>query len=139
MGHNAPPPPVKEVIGTEHFTEAQWKQIDKIVDNLECSLEEAIEIYKADKAIDKGEKVDFDLSEEDHKQAMKMANVNEHKVVKKATRTKKIDDEKQEIIAETAEFLKKFTENIQISNIDREIKMVVGENRYTFTLIKNRK
>lgn len=121
------------------LTKKEWEQVDNLVDSLECSIEEAIEILDADKDIDRGKKVDFDLSEEEHKKAMKMANVSEHKNSDKPKRTKKIDDEKQEIIAEIADFVKKFTENVQITNVDREIKMVMGENRYTITLIKNRK
>lgn len=121
------------------LTKKEWEQVDKIVDSLECSIEEAIEILDADKEIDRGKKVDFDLSDEEHKRAMKMANVDTHKNSDKPKRTKKIDDEKQEIITEIADFVKKFTENVQITNVDREIKMVMGENRYTITLIKNRK
>lgn len=60
----------------------------------------------------------------------------------KTTRTKKIDDEKKAVIAGIAEFLANCDvncENISISNVDREIKFTVGVNKYTITLIKNRK
>lgn len=70
---------------------------------------------------------------------MKLANVDNHIAKEKPKRSKKIDGEKQEIIAEIAEFLGKTYENVQITNIDREIKLIIGENRYTITLIKNRK
>ena len=55
------------------------KEIDKLVDLLGCSIEEAKDILIADKKIDKGEKMDFDLSKEQEKQAKKFANATTHK------------------------------------------------------------
>ena len=49
-------------------------QVDRIMKNLRCSREEAEAILAEDKRIDRGEKVDFDLTDEQHKQAMKNAN-----------------------------------------------------------------
>lgn len=124
------------------LTKDEWAKVDNIVDKLECSIEEAVDILDADKAIDRNEKVDFDLSPEEHKKAMKLANVREHTMTAKTTRTKKIDDEKKTVIAGIAEFLGQCDvncENISISNVDREIKFTVGANKYTITLIKNRK
>lgn len=124
------------------LTKDEWAKVDNLVDKLECSIDEAVDILDADKAIDRNEKVDFDLSPEEHKKAMKLANVREHTMTTKTTRTKKIDDEKKAIIAGIAEFLGQCDvncENISISNVDREIKFTVGANKYTITLIKNRK
>lgn len=124
------------------LSEKEWAKVDNLVDKLECSIDEAVDILDADKAIDRNEKVDFDLSPEEHKQAMKLANVTEHTMTKKSTKTKKIDDEKKAVIAGIADFLGQSDvncENISISNVDREIKFTVGANRYTITLIKNRK
>ena len=124
------------------LTDAEWKKVDNLVDKLECSIDEAIDILEADKAIDQGKQLDFDLSPEEHKKAMKLANVREHTMTSKPTRTKKIDDEKKAVITGIAEFLGQCDvncENISISNVDREIKFTVGANKYTITLIKNRK
>ena len=124
------------------LTDAEWKKVDNLVDKLECSIDEAIDILEADKAIDQGKQLDFDLSPEEHKKAMKLANVREHTMTSKPTRTKKIDDEKKAVIDGIAEFLGQCDvncENISISNVDREIKFTVGANKYTITLIKNRK
>ena len=124
------------------LTDAEWTKVDNLVDKLDCSIEEAVDVLDADKAIDRNQKVDFDLSPEEHKKAMKLANVSEHTMTKKSTKTKKIDDEKKAIIAGIAEFLGQCDincENISISNVDREIKFTVGANKYTITLIKNRK
>ena len=124
------------------LTDAEWKQVDNLVDKLECSIDEAVYILDADKANDQGTQLDFELSPEEHKKAMKLANVREHTMTSKPTRTKKIDDEKKAVIAGIAEFLEQCDvkcENISISNVDREIKFTVGANKYTITLIKNRK
>lgn len=56
------------------------KQIDKLVDNLGCSIAEAIQILKDDKTIDKGkQRLDFDLSPEEEKKALKYANATTKK------------------------------------------------------------
>ena len=44
------------------LTEKEWAKVDNLVDKLECSIDEAIDILDADKAIDRNQKVDFDLS-----------------------------------------------------------------------------
>lgn len=124
------------------LTDAEWAKVDNLVEKLECSIEEAVQVIDADKAIDQGKQLEFDLSPEEHKKAMKLANVREHTMTNKTTRTKKIDDEKKAVIAGIAEFLTNCDvncENISISNVDREIKFTVGANKYTITLIKNRK
>jgi len=125
-----------------NLSEKEWAKVDNLVEKLECSIEEAVDILDADKAIDRNQKVDFDLSPEEHKKAMKLANVTEHTMTKKTVKTKKIDDEKKAVIAGIADFLAQCDvdcENISISNVDREIKFTVGANKYTITLIKNRK
>lgn len=43
-------------------------QVDRIMKNLRCSREEAEAILAEDKRIDRGERVDFDLTDEQHKQ-----------------------------------------------------------------------
>lgn len=124
------------------LTDTEWAKVDNLVEKLECSIEEAVQVIDADKAIDQGKQLEFDLSPEEHKKAMKLANVREHTMTNKTTRTKKIDDEKKAVIAGIAEFLTNCDvncENISISNVDREIKFTVGANKYTITLIKNRK
>ena len=77
------------------------KRVEELVNLLECSIFEAEQIIADDKKIDKGEKVDFGLTPEEEKQALKYANVKEHKkptVYKFDTKEKKIDTDKQGII-----------------------------------------
>ena len=77
------------------------KRVEQLVDLLECSIFEAEQIIADDKKIDKGERVDFDLSVEEEKQAKKWANVREHKkptVYVHTQRERKTDTTKVSII-----------------------------------------
>ena len=101
------------------LTEKEWAKVDNLVDKLECSIDEAIDILDADKAIDRNQKVDFDLSPEEHKQAMKLANVKEHTVKKSNVyRPRKPNEIKSAIIAGLSKYL---TENADFEVIDEEI------------------
>lgn len=125
-------------------------QIVRIMQGLRCPREEAIEIFLADKAIDRGERMPFDLDPETEKMAKKFANVQERK--KKAptvynfdtsTKKRKENPTKSGIIAEIAKFLEENSENacenVQIVNAERQISFTIGENTYEFTLVQKRK
>jgi hypothetical protein len=82
------------------------KQIQRIMSGLKCSREEAIEIIQADKAIDRGERMDFDLDKETEKEAKKYANVREKTVrTPKKTPVRKENATKSQIIADIFAFL----------------------------------
>lgn len=80
------------------------KRVDELVDLLGCSIIEAEQIIADDEKINKNQKVDFGLSEEEEKKALKYANVREHKKPKKPTvyqfdkKEQKIDQSKKSII-----------------------------------------
>lgn len=125
-------------------------QILRIMQGLRCPREEAIEIFLADKAIDRGERMPFDLDPETEKMAKKFANVQERK--KKAptvynfdtsTKKRKENPTKSGIIAEIAKFLEEKSENacenVIITNAERQISFTIGENTYEFTLVQKRK
>jgi hypothetical protein len=125
-------------------------QILRIRQGLRCSEAEAIEIYLADKAIDRGERMDFDLPPELEKEAKKMANVTERK--RKAptvynfdtsNKKRKENPTKSGIISEIAKFLQEQSENaveaVNITNPERQIAFTIGENSYEFTLVQKRK
>ena len=117
---------------------------------LDVSAEEADEILKADKAIDRGERVPFDLSPEQEKMAKKFANVDTKK--RKAPtvynldargKARKENPTKASIIAELAKFLTENSENacemVEITNKERQIAFKIGENAYELTLVQKRK
>ena len=125
-------------------------QKDRIMRILEGSAEEADEILKADKAIDKGERVPFDLSPEKEKLAKKFANVDTKKRKKPTVynldakgKARKENPTKASIIAELAKFLTENSENacemVEITNKERQIAFKIGENAYELTLVQKRK
>ena len=116
-------------------------QIERIMKNLRCNRAEAEAILAEDRKIDRGEKVDFDLSAEDHKRAMKNANAGTRtEKGEKTARKPKENPTKEGVIAEIANFL---TENgynsVEITNKTRQIAFKIGEDAYELTLIAKRK
>ena len=110
------------------------------------SEEEIAEVLQADKAIDRGERMEFDLSPEEEKKAKKYANVGERKKpmnLSNEPRKRKENPTKAGIIAEIAKFLAENSENacenVQITNKERQIAFQIGENSYEFTLVQKRK
>ena len=90
------------------MTDKELERVDQLVDALGCSIAEAMSIVEADRKIDKGERVEFDLSKEDEKKALKMANVKEHKkptVYKFDKRERKADTTKEGVIQAIYSFL----------------------------------
>lgn len=116
-------------------------QIQRIMRSLKCSQKEAVEILMADKAIDRGERMEFDLSPEAEKQAKKFANTGTRQTNgQKTERKRKENPTKATVIAELAQFL---TENeyemVEITNKERQIAFKIGENAYELTLVQKRK
>ena len=117
------------------------EQIERIMKNLKCSREEAEAILAEDKRIDRGEKVDFDLSEEEHRKAMKNANAGTRTAKEGKTARKAPENPTKEgVIAAISNFL---TENgynsVEITNKTRQIAFKIGEDAYELTLIAKRK
>lgn len=118
------------------------KRIAQIMKSLSCSREEAIEVLMDDDDIDHGIHKDFDLSPEEHKKAMKMANVGTKKAPKSGETKRKVKENptKEGVIAEIHAFLcEKGYENAEITNKTREIAFKIGEKSFTVTLIEKRK
>lgn len=125
------------------------------------SDEEIQQMLADDKAIDRGESMEWDLTPEEHKKAMKYANSTEKKVktaekaeksAKKgataynfdtSTKKKKENPTKANIIALLATILTEngdfSAENVEITNKERQIAFVVGENAFELTLVQKRK
>lgn len=125
---------------------AKETQKEKIMRILKCSAEEAEEIIQADKAIDRGERMPFDLSKEEEKAAIKYANTGGRKtptVYSFSPRERKANPTKGAIIAEIARFLTENSENscenVEITNKERQIAFKIGENDYELTLVQKRK
>lgn len=116
-------------------------QKEKLMRLLDITEAEAEDIIASDKAIDKGERVYFDLDPETEKQAKKLINVETHKKsTEKTVRTRKENPTKATIITEINQFLiENGYEMVEITNKERQIAFKVGENDYELTLVQKRK
>lgn len=111
-----------------------------------------------DKRVDRGEQMEWDLTPEEHKKAMKYANVTdkkaktEEKTPKKGGtaynfdttgKKRKENPTKANIVALLATFLLQnveiSAENVEITNKERQIAFTVGENAFELTLVQKRK
>lgn len=106
--------------------------------NLNISREEAIEVYNADKAIDKGEKL-FELSAEQKKTAKKYTTTGTKTVYQFNERKRKPNDTKREIIEELYKFIENMCGNAEITNPERQIAFSFNDNKYELTLVQKRK
>ena len=115
-------------------------QIERIMRGLKCTEAEAIEIAKADKEIDRGVKMPFDLSAEAEKEAKKYAKTGTRTTNgEKIERKRKENPTKGAIIAEIAQFLaENGYESVEITNKERQIALKVGEIAFELTLVQKR-
>ena len=111
---------------------------------------EIADVIASDNAIDKGEKMPFDLTPEQEKEAKKYTKAGTRKaptVYKMdntdGKRSRKENPTKAGIIAELAKFLTENSENacemVEITNKERQIAFKIGENAYELTLVQKRK
>ena len=119
------------------------KRVEELVDLLGCSIFEAEKINEDDKKKDKNQEVDFGLSKEEEKKALKYANVKEHKkptVYKFEKKEKKADTTKEGVIQAVFDFLvKNGYENVEITNKSKLISFKIADDSYEFNLIRKRK
>ena len=114
-------------------------QVEKLMRLLKCTKEEAEEMIACDKAIDRGERVYFDLDPQAEKEAKKMSNTGTRKTTK-TTRTRKENPTKAHTISEIAQFLmENGYEMVNITNAERQIAFKIGENDFELTLVQKRK
>lgn len=116
-------------------------QKEKLMRLLDITEAEAEDIIATDKAIDKGERVYFDLDPETEKQAKKLINVETHKKsTEKTVRTRKENPTKATIISEISAFLtENGYESVEITNKERQIAFKVGADSFELTLVQKRK
>ena len=122
----------------------EQEQIARIMNGLKCTEAEAREIYLADCAIDKGEKMDFDISAEQEKVVKKMRQADRKPTVYKFDkRERKENATKAGLVQEIFTFL---TENcgfslnsVEITNKERQIAFKCGDDAFELTLVQKRK
>ena len=126
------------------YKQKDLAQIKRIAEGLKISTEEATQIYESDRAIDKGEKQDFDLSPEQVKIGQKYAHTGTRKtppVYKFDKRERKQNPTTAGIIAYLKESLEEFEgiSNLDIANKERLITFSFNSENFDLTLIQKRK
>ena len=113
---------------------------------LHLTEKEALDVIDADKCIDRGERMEFDLPPDKEKEAKKMANVTTRKkpiVLDSKPRPRKEDVTKQGIITAIEECLKNHPEiaftDVVITNKEKVVDFKIGEDEYSISLTKHRK
>lgn len=120
------------------------KQIEKIQRGLKCSYEEAKEVYLDDLKIEKGEKMDFDLTKEQLKEAKKYKNTGTRKtptVYNFNKKTPKANPTKENLISALEKMLLAYdgVENVTITNKQGKIDFTLDGTDFTFSLTAHRK
>ena len=116
--------------------------IKRSVEKLGITKEEAIQVWLEDEGYLENE--EQEALEKKAKENRITATVHQARAVNPEKKTqkervRKDDPTKELIIAETAKFLEKYAENIQITNIGKLISFKIGEDDYEFNLIRKRK
>ena len=119
------------------------EKIAKIMKSLECSREEAMDIIESDYKIDHGERVYFDLSKEQEKEAKKFGNVARAKkaptIYKFEQKKQKTDPTKEDLIKFLAEKLEEFGVNgLEITNKTKQIDFSLENDNYYISLTRKR-
>ena len=116
--------------------------IKRSVEKLGITKEKAIQVWLEDEGYLENE--EQEALEKKAKENRITATVHQARAVNPEKKTqkervRKDDPTKELIIAETAKFLEKYAENIQITNIGKLISFKIGEDDYEFNLIRKRK
>lgn len=129
------------------LTAKDKEQIARIMSGLKCSYEEALEVHLCDKAIDKGERMDFDLTKEQEKEVQKMikhetmSGTRTFEKRPKQPKEKKINEPKKAFIEDLVAWLGESEDygNIEVVNAERQVKFTIGEDTFELTLVQKRK
>ena len=119
-------------------------QREKLMRTLKISAQEADELMAYDNAVDHGLKTEYDLTAEQEKETRKYRQADRKPTVYNFNkRERKPNATKEGLVKEIADFLEKMsgfaTENVEITNKNREITFKIGEDTFTFTLVQKRK
>lgn len=144
MGIKTPPTLKKgSVIIAQRITDAERLERIKAVFPDEA---EAQDILAYDKAVEAGEKTEYDLPPDKLKAAQKFAHAGTRKaptVYKFNKRERKPNATKGGLIAELADFMEKGSNfsvtNLAITNKERQISFMVGDETFELTLVQKRK
>lgn len=116
--------------------------IKRSVEKLGITQEEAIQVWLEDEGyLENAEQEALEAKAKKNRitATIHQAKAETPKQKTQKERVHKEDPTKELIIAETAKFLEKYAENIQITNVGKLISFKIGEDDYEFNLIRKRK
>jgi hypothetical protein len=122
-------------------------EIQKSMDKLKMSKEEAIELWLEDEGyIENEEQEELEKKAKDNRITATIHEAQSKEVTKRKTAQKtqkervcKENPTKEMVIAEIAQLLPKFAENIEIVNKGKLITFSIGDNNFKLDLIQTRK
>lgn len=101
---------------------------------------EAKEVLEADRKIDKGEKMSFDLTKEQEKATRNLRQADRKPFVPKLDkRERKPNEAKREIIQVLDEALTDLVDDVTVTNVERQIDFVYNDVKYRIVLSAPRK
>lgn len=101
---------------------------------------EAKEVLEADRKIDKGEKMPFDLTKEQEKATRNLRQADRKPFVPKLEkRERKPNEAKREIIQVLDEALTDLVDDVTVTNVERQIDFVYNDVKYRIVLSAPRK
>ena len=117
------------------------EQLHRIMNNLQCSAEEAAEIMAYDKAVDKGEKTPHDLTPAQNKVAQSYTRTGTRKptVYRFDKKERKPNEPKRELIEMFAAALTQNSINHAVTNPERQIDFTFNGTKYRIVLSAPRK
>lgn len=116
------------------------EQIQKMMKNLGLTEQEARELLADDAKVDRGEKMAFDLTPEQEKNAKKARATGTKKptAYKFEKRKRKENSEKRGILEVLYELALNRWENAELINPERQVDFHIGGNHYSLTLTCHR-
>ena len=116
------------------------EQIQKMMKNLGLTEQEARELLADDAKVDKGQKMAFDLSPEQEKNAKKARATGTKKpaTYKFENRKRKENPEKRNILETFYELALNRWDNAELVNPERQVDFHIGGNHYSLTLTCHR-
>ena len=129
------------------LNQEEKERIPTIMRVLDLTYEEAVDLLKCDRAIDKGEHMDFDISKEQEKEVRKMlkhetmSGARTFEKRPKQPKEKKINEPKKAFIEDLVAWLGESEDygNIEVVNAERQVKFTIGEDTFELTLVQKRK
>lgn len=112
--------------------------VEQLMKLLDLTEQQAKDLIADDKKVDKGEKVEWDLTDEQKKNVKQYTKVGTRKTNGKTERKRAENPTKRKIIATIFECLADY-ENVNVENAERLITFNADGNEYTITLTQKRK